>query len=271
MTDENIEGSRDVSKGKIVALRRRALLASAGAAGAAALAGCVGGGGDEAEATGTTDATGTTGTTDATGTEESGPDGATAGEIGARFGYTATDAKRQPPVEPDHTVGLNIQFTEERSEIPEFFFEPTGLYVEPGDTVKFNFATPHHNVNPYHPALGYNQRVPDGVPPFSSPILTAGDYWLYTFEREGVYDFMCAPHEVFGMVGRIVVGSATGPGANPVGEAPGTERTRPPEFTAGLVLGDEALAPDAVVEQGSVPWADIAGENKRLLLAPVEE
>lgn len=259
MTDEDADGSRHVEGGRIAALRRRTLLASAGAAGATALAGCMGGGAEGTEQAATTEATGT------------GADGSTPGGIDARFGYTATDAGQRPPVEPDHTIDLELRFTDQRSEIPEFFFEPTGLHVEPGDTVKFNMATPHHNVNPYHPAIGYNRRVPEEVPPFSSPILTTGDYWLYTFDREGVYDYMCAPHEVFGMVGRIVVGSATGPGATPVGEAPGTERTRPPEFTAGLVLGDEALAPDAVVEQGSVPWDDVASENKRLLLAPVEE
>ncbi|WP_225316367.1 MULTISPECIES: plastocyanin/azurin family copper-binding protein [Haloferax] len=163
---------------------------------------------------------------------------------------------------------MNIQ-PRENVEIPEFFFEPTGLHIEPGDTVKFNVATPHHNINAYHPRFGYRQRVPEETPPYSSPVLTAGDAWYYTFETEGVHDITCAPHELFGMVGRIVVGSATGPGANPVGEAPGGERARPPEFTAGTVLSDPALAPEKIVEKGSVSWSDVAAENKKLLLAPV--
>jgi len=98
-----------------------------------------------------------------------------------------------------------------------------------------------------------------------------GDYWLYTFENEGVHDVTCAPHEVYGMSGRIVVGSATGPGANPVSEVPGGEESRPPEFTGALVISDPAMAPDAIVESGSVSWEDIAAGSKRPLLTPVED
>lgn len=190
--------------------------------------------------------------------------------IDPRFGYVGTGGE-SPPVEPDHTIDLQIR-PRENVPLPEFYFEPTGLAIETGDTVRFNLATPHHNVNAYHPAFGYTQRVPDDVPPYSSPILGAGEYWLYTFETEGVHNIMCAPHELFGMVGSIVVGSASGPGANPVGEAPApTEESRPPEFTAGLVLSDPALAPENIVEAGSVSWSDLAPESKRPLLVPVEE
>ncbi|WP_372912671.1 plastocyanin/azurin family copper-binding protein [Salinigranum sp.] len=187
-----------------------------------------------------------------------------------RFGYVGT-RDDTPPVEPDHTVSLEIR-PRENAPIPAFYFEPAGLAVDVGDTVRFNLATPHHNVNAYHPAFGYTQRVPDGAPPYSSPILGAGEYWLYTFETEGVHNLMCAPHELFGMVGSVVVGSPTGPGANPVGEAPAPhEESRPPEFTAGLVLSDPALAPQTIAEQGSVSWSDLAPESKRPLLRPVEE
>jgi plastocyanin len=189
--------------------------------------------------------------------------------IDPRFGLTVTGSGSLP-VEPDHTINLQIR-ERENIPIPEFYFDPVGLAVEPGDTVQFNMATPHHNVNAYHPAFGYNQRVPDGVPPFSSPILGAGESWLYTFETEGVHNIMCAPHELFGMVGTVVVGSATGPGANPVGDAPGGERARPPEYTAALVYEDPAMEPSTIVEQGSVAWSDLAAESKRPLLQPVEQ
>jgi len=249
--------------------RRRKLLSAMGTAAIAAIAGCGQNTGEQTR-TGTPEDTMTTAqqTTEEPDEQDQGGDG---DGIDPRFGYTATSPDEEPPVEPDHTVDLQIQPVEGR-EIPEFYFEPTGLAIEPGDTVKFNMATPHHNVVAHHPAFGYTQRVPDDVPQFSSPMLTAGEYWLYTFEQEGVHDFNCAPHELFGMVGRVVVGSATGPGANPVGEAPApSAQSRPPEFTAGLVLGDDAMAPDNILEQGSVSWADIADENKRLLLGPLEE
>lgn len=130
-------------------------------------------------------------------------------DIDPQFGFPAASAEVEPPVEPDHEIQILIQ-PREGAEIPEFFFEPTGLYVELGDTVKWNFVTGHHTVTAYHPGFGYQQRVPDGVPPFSAPAIPQGGYWLYTFETEGVYDYHCAPHEIFGHVGRIVCGSPEG-------------------------------------------------------------
>lgn len=190
--------------------------------------------------------------------------------VDPRFGYIGASGEA-PPVEPDHTVALMIRPRQDVP-IPEFYFEPTGLAIEVGDTVRFDMATPHHNVNAYHPAFGYTQRVPDGTPPYSSPVLGAGDYWLRTFETEGVHNIMCAPHELFGMVGTIVVGSVTGPGASSVGEAPAaSEHARPPEFTAALVLSDPAMAPENIVEAETVSWDDLAQESKRPLLVPVRE
>jgi len=135
--------------------------------------------------------------------------------------------------------------------IPEFFFEPTGLFIKPGQTVKFNAVTPDHTVTAYHPAHGFTQRVPDGVPAFSSPIIPVGGYWLYTFEKEGVYDYYCAPHQILGMAAHIVVGSASGPGATPP-PPPSFEEVQPapPILTAALVLRDPALAPDKIKSCG---------------------
>ena len=190
--------------------------------------------------------------------------------IDPRFGYVGLGGE-SPPVEPDHTVNLQLR-PRETVEIPEFYFEPTGLAVDVGDVVRFNLPTPHHNVNAYHPAVSYTQRVPEGTPAYSSPILGAGDYWLYTFENEGLHNIMCAPHELFGMVGTVVVGSATGPGANPVGEAPApSPQSRPPEYTAALVLSDPAMEPQNIVDSGPISWSDLAPESKRPLLRPVEE
>lgn len=225
---------------------RRRFLAALGAGSAVAVAGCLGS--DE-----------TDDPTDS-GDETNGDD--SEAEIDSRFGYTLL-AGEESSLEAEHTVQLLIR-PRAGAPVPEFYFEPTGLFVEPGDTVEFVMATPHHNVNAYHPAFGYEQRVPDAVPAFSSPILTAGDSWFYTFETEGVYDFTCAPHETFGMAGRIVVGSATGPGANPVGEAPGGEEARPPAGTAATVLADPALEGEAIVEAETVAWADLAPESKQL-------
>jgi plastocyanin len=50
-----------------------------------------------------------------------------------------------------------------------FHFEPSGLSVQCGDIVQFTYESPNHTISPYHPGQGFQQRVPDGVPPFSSP------------------------------------------------------------------------------------------------------
>ena len=199
-------------------------------------------------------------------------------EVHPVYGFASRVAKVAPPVEPDHEVQTLIRPREDVP-LPEFFFEPTGLYIEPGDTVQFTMTTPHHNVVAYHPQFGFQRRVPQVTPPFSAPLLPAGGYWLYTFEKPGVYEMNCAPHEYFGMAMRIVVGEVSGPAADPLpdlcaqppegggneGEGP---ELRHPEFTAYTVLTDPALAPDRIDEHGSVSWEEINQQSKQPFLQP---
>lgn len=53
----------------------------------------------------------------------------------------------------------------------DFYYQPTGLQIEPGDVVKWVFESPDHNITSYHPAFGMQRRIPPGVQPFSSPLL----------------------------------------------------------------------------------------------------
>ena len=178
-------------------------------------------------------------------------------------GFIGMSTDVPPPKKPDHVVQLLIK-PRPPIPIPEFFFQPTGLFIKPGETVQFVLTTPEHTITAYHPGFGFTQRVPDGIPPFSSPVLPVGAYWLYTFEKEGVYDMYCAPHQILGMTTRIVAGSATGPGASPVPPPfpPAEQPPFPPFLGAALVLGDPALAPDNIISKGSVVWEDIKAENK---------
>lgn len=159
-----------------------------------------------------------------------------------------------------HEVAMLIKEVEGRP-IPEFYFEPVGLFIEPGDTIRFLAPTPHHTVTAYHQLQGKVQRVPDGVEPFSSPMVPVGGSWDYTFTIPGVYDVFCGPHEQYGMVMRIVVGEATGPGVAPV------EDFSPfgAMGAAGTVLNDPALNPDRIVQVRSVPWAEISEASKALM------
>lgn len=146
----------------------------------------------------------------------------------------------------------------EGSPIPEFYFEPVGLYIEPGDTVRFIANSPHHTVTAYHPLQGKPQRVPDGVEPFSSPMVPLGSSWEYTFTVPGVYDIWCGPHESYGMVMRIVVGEATGPAT----QAPDDFGPEGTYGAAGTVLADGALSPEYIIMVRSVPWSEISDASK---------
>ncbi|WP_144902813.1 cupredoxin domain-containing protein [Halobellus captivus] len=184
------------------------------------------------------------------------------------LGYTGLSADESvpAPIRPDHEVALVTRPPGEDDDrpIPEFFFEPTGLHVSAGDVVRFNLMTPDHTVTAYHPGLGRQRRVPEGVPPFSSPVLAGGAFWLYRFDTPGVYDLLCAPHEIFGMVGRVVVGNAE----SDFGDA--GPQLRPPELTAALVFDDPALRPDNIVSETTVGWAELAPESKQLLIELTE-
>jgi plastocyanin len=261
MVRKSISSDRSGDDGHIA---RRGFVAAVGAGAVVGLAGCVGGDGTAAaDAATPTESGGEGGSGNETGTPtETGSEGWTG--LDAQFGFVGATPEAPAPVEHDHEVQLLIGERED-APVPEFYFEPSGLFVEAGSVVKFVLATPDHTVTAYHPSLARTQRVPDGVPAISSPVLGGGTYWLYRFETPGAYDLYCAPHEPYGMAMRLVVGEATGPGAEPVStEEPAHGDPRPPFGTSATVLSDPALDPERIVEAGSVPWEDISAESKRV-------
>ncbi|SFC75805.1 Copper binding protein, plastocyanin/azurin family [Halobiforma haloterrestris] len=133
-------------------------------------------------------------------------DDGTDADIDPRYGDARPSADRIPADVPDHEVELGIADPIPDQHGPLFHFDPTGLAIEAGDVVQFTLRTPDHTITAYHPGHGFQQRVPDGVPPFSSPVVSAGGAWLYEFQQEGLYDLYCAPHHILGMTMRIVVG-----------------------------------------------------------------
>jgi plastocyanin len=171
----------------------------------------------------------------------------------------SSDSSEPPPAAgTTHTVSLELLPIE--GQVPQFFFEPTGLLIEPGDTVRFVWASPHHTVTSYSEAFGKTQRIPTSVTAFSSPVVATDGSWSHTFTTEGTYDLWCAPHEMYGMVMRIIVGEAGGPGNTEV-----TDFGPEGAFgAAGTVLNDPALAAANIIAQGSagVPWADISDAAK---------
>jgi plastocyanin len=99
-------------------------------------------------------------------------------------------------------------------------FDPVGLKVAPGTTVRWAVEANVHTATAYHPANGgHPLRIPEHAAPWDSGYLAEpGETFEVTLTVEGVYDYFCAPHEVAGMVGRIVVGRPGGPGATPPGQ-----------------------------------------------------
>ncbi|MDQ3396286.1 MAG: plastocyanin/azurin family copper-binding protein [Deinococcota bacterium] len=173
-------------------------------------------------------------------------------------GFFAGMALLSPAVAQQlHEVQVIVEEVEGRL-VPEFYFEPTGLYIQPGDTVRFIPVTPNHTATAYHTLHGKQQRVPEGVEPFSSPVIALNSNWEYTFDTPGVYDLYCAPHELYGMVMRVVVGEASGPAT----EAPSDFSPGGTFGAAGTVLSDPILDPQHIIDAGSVSWHEISAEAK---------
>ncbi len=107
----------------------------------------------------------------------------------------------------DTTDEQAAAFTQQEQEgFPDFYFDPVGVQVAPGDVVAFQPEEGVHTVTAYDPRYyDLPERIPEGAPGFSSPPITGGDTWYYQFDETGVYDLFCLPHEQFGMVVRIVV------------------------------------------------------------------
>ena len=208
---------------------------------------------------------------------DSEPDGAAEGEattpvIDPHYGYSVPAGEEVPEeLQPDHTVELRTNLD---GEIP-FYFSPMGYHIDVGDVVRFDFVTTEHTVTAYHGGQGRQHRVPDGVPPFSSPMIGRGGSWLYQFDTPGLYDLFSAPHEAFGMVMRLVVGDPDDSLYDGVHGSPSAPDRRPPiaegyiaaltgttppyRFpTASEVLSTDALTEVNIVATGPVSVADVA-------------
>jgi plastocyanin len=107
------------------------------------------------------------------------------------------------------------------------YFDPAGVHIVAGDTVRWVQVSGFHSITAYHPQNDNHElRIPQAAQPWDSDILLGQSPKANaTFERvfsvPGVYDYFCKPHELVGMVGRIVVGEpGDGPGTKPFGYAP---------------------------------------------------
>lgn len=88
-----------------------------------------------------------------------------------------------------------------------YYFEPSNLTIQPGDTVTFlNAQEDTHDVMFVSQPKGVDEMI-------MSPMHEKqGEKFSYTFTVPGTYQFHCHPHEQLGMKGTIIVGSPSKPG-----------------------------------------------------------
>lgn len=87
-------------------------------------------------------------------------------------------------------------------------FTPNRIQVRLGDTVEFtNHSMGRHTVTA-DPSLAKDPThvmLPNGAEPFNSGILAPGKSFSHTFTVAGVYQYVCLPHELHGMMGQVEV------------------------------------------------------------------
>lgn len=97
----------------------------------------------------------------------------------------------------------------------DFYFDPPGLLVQPGDTIEWVFVeitVDGHTSTAYHPANKKELRMPEAAQPWDSGfILDKEKTFSVTFDTIGIYDYFCLFHEFLGMIGRVIVKEPIGP------------------------------------------------------------
>lgn len=140
-----------------------------------------------------------------------------------------------------HTVGANGRSPRHIIQIGgpkgEMVFIPDRLKIKPGETVTWVLQSGGHTVTAYHPKnhSAYQVRIPNEAEPWDSELLLEkGATFAWTFDKEGIYNYFCRPHESIGMVGAILVGRPLdGPGlALPQAELPALARKKLEELIA---------------------------------------
>ena len=136
--------------------------------------------------------------------------------------------------------------------IGRYIFDPVGLYVGVGQTVRWFPVSDGFSVTAYHPDNDNHElRIPEQAQPFDSGILWRRENFEWKFEVEGTYDFYSRNQEAIGTVGRIVVGRPGGPGEKPLGY--GSREGWAPIFTE-VIRTLEFAQSDEIVRQKTIPY-----------------
>jgi plastocyanin len=150
-----------------------------------------------------------------------------------------TTLRQQQQQGTTHTVGMHTDGS-------SYYFDPVGLYVEPGDTVKWVIESGSHSTTSYSQGNpnASNTLIPKGADGWDSGVIDSGSF-SHTFTTTGTYDYYCIPHKTLGMVGRIVCGSPGGPATN---------QSIPNEVSGGTMPDSQTI-----VQKQSIPFPYIPG------------
>lgn len=174
-------------------------------------------------------------------------------------GMSGGDAAR--PALPPRVVGL-------KTEGGNFRFDPEGLRIEPGETLRWLNMGDFHTTTAFHPEYaGLVQgdlplRIPEDAEPWHSGMLglDAGTRFEHRFRTPGVHDYFCQPHYSFGMVGRVIVGEpGTGPATRPLVGLPEAARAHMPAVER--IMGPEGRAFEWASRLNGVLYRILDGES----------
>ncbi|UPV99697.1 plastocyanin/azurin family copper-binding protein [Halorussus gelatinilyticus] len=172
----------------------------------------------------------------------SAPTGDGGGEATAGGTTTEGGAATEGETTTEGGAGGGTQEIAMITEGSEYYFDPIGLFVEPGTTVEWVIESGSHSSTAYAESLDSANvtRIPEQAEPWDSGILTEqGASFSYTFEVTGTYDYFCLPHKSLGMIARIVCGE------------PGDVEGDPPD---GAVPSEQAI-----VNQGTISYEEFSG------------
>jgi plastocyanin len=87
-------------------------------------------------------------------------------------------------------------------------FEPRNVTIKVGETVEWKNvgnSVHHASSDPGMAMKPGDASTPPGAKSFDSGFLRPGDTYSFKFTQPGVYNYVCAPHETSGMLGKVTV------------------------------------------------------------------
>jgi len=113
------------------------------------------------------------------------------------------DHEVDTPAEPSATATVSMETADGGKH-----YAPHVVWIEQGGSVTWELESGDHTATAYHPDNDRPLRIPEAARSWDSGLLSDdGATFERGFEVEGVYDYVCTPHEDVGMVGTIIVGS----------------------------------------------------------------